>query len=187
MHSARGHLVHMHLQRAAHGEVKRPQVVDAVRVVGVGMAQKDAVEPLDLGLDQLLAQIGRRVDRGPRSRRRRRSARQAPSSGGGGSSGSLDRTRPTLPRPAARRRTSRSPGWSDATSMRGSNSLRQLRQGPAEAWLAGGSLLKIAWVLARVASASASGVIPRASATTAAVETTKAGSLRRPRWGVGAR
>ena len=52
----------MHVQGAAHGQAKRPQIVDAVRVVGVGMAQKDAVEPLDLGVDQLLAQIGRRVD-----------------------------------------------------------------------------------------------------------------------------
>ena len=42
--------------------IEGPEIVDAVRVVGVRMGHQDAVEPLDAGLDQLLAQIGRRVD-----------------------------------------------------------------------------------------------------------------------------
>ena len=54
-------LVHIHIQGAAHGQAQGPQIVDAVRVVGVRVAQKDAVEPLDLGVDQLLAQVGRGV------------------------------------------------------------------------------------------------------------------------------
>ena len=54
--------VHVYVEAAAHDQAKGPQIVDAVSVVGVGMAQKDAVEPLHAGVDQLLAQIGRGVD-----------------------------------------------------------------------------------------------------------------------------
>ena len=41
---------------------KRAQIVDAVRVVGMLVAIEDAVEPVDVGVEQLLAQIGRGVD-----------------------------------------------------------------------------------------------------------------------------
>jgi hypothetical protein len=51
----------VYVEGAAHGQAKRPQIVNPVRVVGVGVAQKDAVEPLDLSVDQLLAQVGRGV------------------------------------------------------------------------------------------------------------------------------
>ena len=43
-------------------QVEGPQIVDAVGVVGMRMGHQDAVEPLDAGLDQLLAQVGRGVD-----------------------------------------------------------------------------------------------------------------------------
>ena len=38
------------------------QIVDAVGMVGVLMGIKHAIEPVDIGVEQLLAQIGRRVD-----------------------------------------------------------------------------------------------------------------------------
>ena len=55
-------LVHVHVETAVHDQAKRPQIVDAMGVIGVRMAQKDTVEPLDAGLEQLLAQVGRSVD-----------------------------------------------------------------------------------------------------------------------------
>ena len=58
----RGRLVHVHVDAPAHFLVERPQIVDAMGVVGVGMGHQDAVDPLDPGLDHLLAQIGRGVD-----------------------------------------------------------------------------------------------------------------------------
>ena len=139
-------------RRRPHDEAERPQIVDAVRVIGVRMGHEDAVEPPDAGVDQLLAQVGRSVDENGRRAARARRARRAPSSGGGGSSGSPDRRRPTPARRAARPPTSRSPGWSAATSMRDSKAcggLPKLRAAPA-------SLRKTACVLARVAAASAS-------------------------------
>ena len=41
---------------------KRAQIVDAVGVVGMLMGVEHAVEPVDVGIEQLLAQIGRGVD-----------------------------------------------------------------------------------------------------------------------------
>ena len=41
---------------------KRAQIVDAVGMVGVLVGVEHAVEPIDLGIEQLLAQIRRRVD-----------------------------------------------------------------------------------------------------------------------------
>ncbi len=174
----------MHIEGAAHGEAKRPQIVYAMRVVGVRMAQKDAVEALDLGADQLLAQIGRGVDQhrcraiGAEALEEHRAAAAA-----------VLRVRriagpPPLrdPRHAAGRAAAQN---GQSQRQCGDYCLRRLRRLALPP--ASGSLRKTACVLARVASASASGVIPRASATTAAVETTNAGSLRRPRWGVGAR
>src|SRR5271166_4145894 len=142
-------------------------------MVGMGMGHQDAVEPLDAGLDQLLAQIGRRVDEdsgravGPETFDKDRAAAAAV----------LGVCRiacaPTLPDPRhAAGRAAAEDSQAKAQCDR-----------PAD----DSSLGKTLSVLARVASASASGLSPRASATTPAVATTNAGSLRRPRWGAGAR
>ena len=40
---------------------QRAQIVDAVGVVGVLVGVEDAVEPIDLGIEKLLAHIGRRI------------------------------------------------------------------------------------------------------------------------------
>ena len=44
----------------------RTQIVDAVGLVGVLMGQKHGVDVIDLGIDQLLAQVGRGIDHDPR-------------------------------------------------------------------------------------------------------------------------
>ena len=44
----------------------RAEIVDAVGLVGVLMGQEHRVEMVDIGVDQLLAQIGRGVDHDPR-------------------------------------------------------------------------------------------------------------------------
>ena len=49
------------VQRRVHGPVDRPQVVDAVHVVGVNMGVEHRVKPLDAGCQQLLAQVGRAI------------------------------------------------------------------------------------------------------------------------------
>ena len=116
------------------------------------MGQQHAVEPLDPGVDQLLAQVGRGVDEDGRRAVAARRARRARSSGGGGCAGWRDRRRPTPGRPAARRRTSRSRESSGATQC-------DTRR-PAAACDACGSLEQTASVLARVAAASASGSMP---------------------------
>ena len=41
---------------------QRAQIVDAVDVVGVLMGEQHAVEPVDIGVEKLLAQVGRSVD-----------------------------------------------------------------------------------------------------------------------------
>ena len=42
------------------------QVVDAMGLVGVLMGQKHRVDMVDMGIDQLLSQIGRGIDHDPR-------------------------------------------------------------------------------------------------------------------------
>ncbi len=44
----------------------RAQIVDAMGLVGVLVGQKHRVDVVDMGVDQLLAQIGRGVDQDPR-------------------------------------------------------------------------------------------------------------------------
>ena len=87
------------------------QVVDAVGVVGVLMGEEDAVEPVDVGVEQLLAQVRRGVDQDAGDAVRRRAARPGASCAGGGSSDCSGRRRPSRAPAAARRRTSRSRGW----------------------------------------------------------------------------
>ena len=84
------------------------QIVDAVGVVGVLVGVEHAVEPIDVGIEQLLAQVRRGVDQDARDAAAGRAARPAASSAGGGSSDCSDRRRPSRAPGAARRRTSRS-------------------------------------------------------------------------------
>ena len=138
-----------------------------------GWVIRIAVNPLDAGLDQLLAEIRRGVDED----RGRLSAAEALDQRRAASAAVLRVGRiagaPSLPDPRH--------AGGRAAAEDGQTKGHRARP-PADC-----SLGKTLSVLARVAAASASGSSPSASATTCAVETTKAGSLRRPRWGMGAR
>src|SRR5437899_2306412 len=58
----RGRRVHIDWNALAAVNEQAAQVVDAVSVVGVLMGIKHGVDPIDVGVKQLLAQIRRRVD-----------------------------------------------------------------------------------------------------------------------------
>ena len=95
-------------------EEQRAQIVDAVGVVGMLVGVEHAVEPVDLGIDELLAQIRRGVDQYARhaaAPRRHRAARPEARCAGAGFSDFLDRNRPSRAPAAARRRRSRSREW----------------------------------------------------------------------------
>ena len=86
------------------------QIVDAVGVVGMLVGVEDRVEPVDLGIEQLLAQIGRGIDQDAGD-----ACAVAPFDQERGAPtavpGLPDRRRPSRAPAAARRRMSRSPGW----------------------------------------------------------------------------
>ena len=65
VHHRRGLFVEIDVDQSPLFEVQRAQVVDAVGVVGVLVGVEDGVDPIDLGIEKLLAQIGRRVDQDP--------------------------------------------------------------------------------------------------------------------------
>ena len=44
---------------------EHPQVIDAVRMVGVIVREEDAVDGRDLGVEELLANVRRRIDEHP--------------------------------------------------------------------------------------------------------------------------
>ena len=61
-HDAGRGLIQVEIEALPAMNVKRAQIIDPVGVVGVRVGEEDAVEPIDIGVEQLLAQIGRRVD-----------------------------------------------------------------------------------------------------------------------------
>jgi len=61
-HDLRGRLVHIGRNLSPVHDDEPAHIVDAMRVVGVGMGIENGVETLDLGVDQLLAQVRGRVD-----------------------------------------------------------------------------------------------------------------------------
>ena len=60
-----GHRVGVGRDAVAGAPVQRPQIVDAVGVVGVDVGEQHGVDRLDLGIQKLLAQIRRGVDQNP--------------------------------------------------------------------------------------------------------------------------
>ena len=101
----------VHVDAAALADEQGAQVVDAVDVVGVLVGDQHAVDPVDVGVEKLLAQVRRGVDQDPGPCRSARAARPAARSAGGGSSGCWGRRRPSRAPAAARPWMSRSPGW----------------------------------------------------------------------------
>jgi len=67
VHRLRGRFVHIDVHAAALVHKQRPQIVDAVGVVGMLVGEQHAVEPVDLRLEQLLAAVGRAVDQNARN------------------------------------------------------------------------------------------------------------------------
>ena len=103
MMSLAGRLVQIDRNAPALMQHHGAEIVDAVGLVGVLMGQEHRVDVVDIGVDQLLAQIGRGIDHDPRHAAICLSARPAASSGGGGSSDFWDRRRPSRARDAERR------------------------------------------------------------------------------------
>lgn len=66
IHHPRRLIVHIDVDAAALVDEQRPQIVEAVRVVGVFMRDQDTVDPVDMGADQLLAQVRAGVDKNAR-------------------------------------------------------------------------------------------------------------------------
>ena len=65
VHRLRRIVVEIDVDRAALLDVERAQIVDAVGVVGVLVGVEHGIEPIDLGIQKLLAQVGRGVDQDP--------------------------------------------------------------------------------------------------------------------------
>ena len=58
VHGARRRLIEVDVDAATLVDEQRPQIVDAVRVVGVLMGDQHAIDPVDLGVQKLHAQVG---------------------------------------------------------------------------------------------------------------------------------
>ena len=79
-------LIKVDVDPAALRDEQRTQIVDAVGVVGMLVGIEHGIEPIDLGVQKLLAQVGRGVDQDARDAAARRAARPARTCAGGGSS-----------------------------------------------------------------------------------------------------
>src|SRR5579883_2986038 len=187
-HHVGGRRIEVHVDRPPVLDEQRAQVVDAVSMIRVLMGVEHGIEPVDVGIEQLLAQIRRRIDQKARNttcrgttafdQKRRAAAAvlrivriaRAPTQGrarhSGGRAAAKDRE---LKRHAAG-------GCNCANCIK----LSSMSRGR-------GTLEKSLKKLALVCRAMVSNETPRASANTLAVSTTKAGSLRLPRWRPGAR
>src|SRR6185312_4793157 len=142
-----------------------PQIVDAVQMVGMRMGPKHGIDAADAGIEQLHAHIGRGIDQQDRAALLHQDRGAAPA---------VTRLVRIAAAPAAAhdRHAERC-----ATSQDGHfHALRSL-----------GILLKRRKKLSVVTRASAASSKPRTEAAARAVWTTKAGSLRLPRIGTGAR
>src|SRR5271170_2805768 len=168
---SRCRLVHVDFNALAHGDHERAQIIDPMRMVRVRMRHEDAVETSHAGVDQLQAQVRRSVDQhqGPAVGARFFQQGRAAATAVAGICGIAGPPSLRDARHAARRAAAQQ-GERDAHALPSRSIFANSRS-----------------VLARVAAAIAEPWTPLASASARAVSTTKAGSLRRPRWGTGAR
>src|SRR6185312_10635306 len=142
-------------------------------MVGVLVRVEYAVEPIDLGIKQLLAQIGRCIDENAGN-----AARAAP----------LDQERGAAPAVLRIVRIARAPAQRRTRhAARGSAAQNCEFQRHAAAAAGRGTLANNRKKFSVVCRAISSNDTPRASASTLAVSLTQAGSLRLPRWRLGAR
>ena len=115
-HSGEAGRVAVDVDAAAHVHRHHAQIVEAVQLVGMVVRDEHGIERGDARVDELLAHVGRGVDKHGRRAAGRLALHENASNGADGSSDSPDRRRPNSPRRpvrrcAARRRKSRSPGW----------------------------------------------------------------------------
>jgi hypothetical protein len=66
MQGAAGSLIEVDIEPPPVLDEERAQVVDAVGMVGMGMGEEHGIEPVDLRVDELLAQIRRSIDQNGR-------------------------------------------------------------------------------------------------------------------------
>src|ERR1700678_2859591 len=169
----RGRLIEIDRNAPALMQHDRSEIVDAVGLVGMLMGQEHGVDVVNMGIDQLLAQIRRGIDHDPRYSaircllgQQRATAAAVPGIVG-------------IARAPAERRARHTGGGSAAENGQG--------QRHAAAFTGGGTLLNRRKKFAVVRSDISCSETPRASASTLAISTTYAGSLRLPRNLPGAR
>ena len=111
-HHGRGRRIHIEIDAAPLHDDERPDFIDAMRMIGMGMGQQDRVEPIDAKIEQLGAQIRPHIDQNLRLGAFGVGAFDEKSRSADGDFSDLrDRTRPSLDRRAARQRTIRSREW----------------------------------------------------------------------------
>src|SRR5260370_39770893 len=59
-------LIQIDIDSAPMLDDQRTEIVDAMRVVGMGVGEEYGIERIHFGIEQLLAQIGRRIDQDSR-------------------------------------------------------------------------------------------------------------------------
>src|SRR4051794_35816797 len=152
------------------------QVVDAVGMVGVLVGVEHGVDPIDLGVEKLLAQVGRCVDQHARDAGVAAALHQERCA-----AAAVLRVVGIGVAPAERR------AWHAARGAAAEDREAKRHAAAAELAAGRGTLLKRRKKLSVVCRAISSKETPRVSASTLAVSTTKAGSLRWPRCLPGAR
>src|SRR5262245_9305054 len=185
-HRLRGGLIQIDVDPPPAVQEEPAQVVDAMGTVGVLVGEEHPVQPVDLGVEQLLAQVGRGIDQHAGDahpvapfHQQRRPAAPVPGIAGIAGSPAQGGTRNAAGGARAKNREA------ERHAVRAvSPGARASGSAPAEAR---GTLWKSRKKFSLVWRAISSGDTARVSARTAAVSTTKAGSLRLPRWRPGAR
>src|SRR5215475_14457365 len=166
-----GRLVEIDGNSTALMQHHRPQIVDAMGLVGVLMGKIHGVDVIDVGIDQLLAQIGRGVDHDPR-----RTVRAGPFDQKRATAAAILGILGIAGAPAERR-----------TGDAGGGAAAKDRERQCHAAMAAGTFENRRKKFSVVCREISSSETPRASASTFATSTTYAGSLRLPRNFPGAR
>src|SRR4051812_3535608 len=170
---ARGRVVGVDVDAAAFVQEKPAQVVDAVGVVGVLVAVEHGIDPIDIGVDELVAEIRSGIDQHARD-----AVCTAP----------LDQQRAAPPPVLRVAGIACAPaGAGPRHAARGAAAENREGQAHAAAAAGRGTLENNLKKFSVVWRAISSGVTPRTSASTLATSDTYAGSLRLPRYGIGAR
>lgn len=174
--ASKGRCIAIDVDPAAHVHGNHAKIVESVKLVGMVMRDEHGIEMRDACVDQLLAHVGRRVDK-----HRCDAGVGFPLDKNGAAPSSVLKVRRIAGAPIAG--TIRSADARYAT-RRAATENRDVKM---IAHVGGTTLANSRKKLAVVASSSSRALIPLRVASTAAVCLTKAGSLRLPLCGMGAR